>query len=358
MLKIQLLGIGCKKSRALKSNLHAALEHFPFKVEVEEVKEVGDIVRYQIRSAPALLINGEIVCEGEVLDKIHLQKLLKVYHIKNNGIREVLLPTDFSDTATNAFQFAQDYFEGAEGVVLKLIHVYHPAFENPYSSSFPDAAMREAQQRKLIAFVHRTEKGKDQSSVLTASNVQLEAVAGFPTEEVFKASLHADLIIMGTTGDGNWLEKVFGSVSSSVAKQALCPVLLIPPGAAYRGFRHIVFASSTATPNLKLIAQMRFFTHNETSNVDFVHVEQRAVGTYEVKRVLYDKVAHVKTRMVHLSCKNTLHGLNTYANSQKADLLVMTTTHRSFLNDIFHHSITKEMILHTNIPILMLPAEP
>lgn len=357
MLKIQLLGIGCKKSRALKANLHAALEHLPFKVEVEEVKEVGDIVRYQIRSAPALLINGEIVCEGEVLDKTHLQKLLKVYQIKDKGIREVLLPTDFSDTATNAFKFAQDYFDPAEGVVLKLIHVYHPAFENPYSSSFPDATMREAQQRKLIVFAQSAEKGGSQGNVLTASNVQLEAVVGFPTEEIFKASLYADLIIMGTTGDGNWLEKVFGSVSSSIAKQALCPVLLIPPGAKYQGFHHIVFANSTATPNPKLIEQMRFFTHNETSNVDFVHVEQRTVGTYEVKRILYDKAAHVKTRIVHLSCKNTLHGLTTYANTQKADLIVMTTRHRSFLNDIFHHSLTKEMILRSNIPILVLPAE-
>ena len=37
MLQIQILGIGCKKSRALKENVIAALDHFPLGVEVEEI---------------------------------------------------------------------------------------------------------------------------------------------------------------------------------------------------------------------------------------------------------------------------------------------------------------------------------
>lgn len=76
MLQIQILGIGCKKSRALKANVMAALDQFPLRVEVEEIVTVDDIVQYQIHSTPALLFNGIIISEGKVPEVTDIQGLL------------------------------------------------------------------------------------------------------------------------------------------------------------------------------------------------------------------------------------------------------------------------------------------
>jgi hypothetical protein len=76
MLQIQILGIGCKKSRALKLNVMAALEQFPLPVEVEEIAAVNDIVQYQIHATPALLVNGLVISEENVPEVSEIKSLL------------------------------------------------------------------------------------------------------------------------------------------------------------------------------------------------------------------------------------------------------------------------------------------
>lgn len=76
MLQIQILGIGCKKSRALKSNVMAALDKFPLRVEVEEIAAVEDIMQYQVHATPALLVNGLVVSEEKVPEVAEIKDLL------------------------------------------------------------------------------------------------------------------------------------------------------------------------------------------------------------------------------------------------------------------------------------------
>lgn len=76
MLRIQILGIGCKKSKALKKNLLEAMDVASAEIMLEEVDTVQDIVRYQVQSIPALLINGLAVVEGRIPEVAELRQLL------------------------------------------------------------------------------------------------------------------------------------------------------------------------------------------------------------------------------------------------------------------------------------------
>lgn len=79
MLHIQILGIGCKKSKALKSNLLEAMRDVHLNIEVEEVDTVHDIVQYPVQSIPALLINGCAIVEGRIPEVMELQKVLSSF---------------------------------------------------------------------------------------------------------------------------------------------------------------------------------------------------------------------------------------------------------------------------------------
>ncbi|MFM9952206.1 MAG: universal stress protein [Saprospiraceae bacterium] len=46
--------------------------------------------------------------------------------------------------------------------------------------------------------------------------------------------------------------------------------------------------------------------------------------------------------------------MNQYAEMEKIDLIVMATRHRSFWEQLFHKSQTKQMALHTHLPMLVL----
>jgi len=60
----------------------------------------------------------------------------------------------------------------------------------------------------------------------------LEVVRGCAVEVLVEASRGADLLVMGTHGRGPVRSFLLGSVSRSVLRYSLCPVVVLPPGLA------------------------------------------------------------------------------------------------------------------------------
>lgn len=80
MLEIQLIGIGCTRSRRLRERLLATLAFMPVgSYRLEEVTDVKDIISLAIKATPALLINGVVAVEGEVPNRKELARLLGAY---------------------------------------------------------------------------------------------------------------------------------------------------------------------------------------------------------------------------------------------------------------------------------------
>jgi len=79
MLTMQILGIGCRKTKALKANLAAALEYLSLDCEIKEVTGVDEILAYGVSSTPALLINGRVRFQGVAPSVNELIQALQKY---------------------------------------------------------------------------------------------------------------------------------------------------------------------------------------------------------------------------------------------------------------------------------------
>jgi len=60
------------------------------------------------------------------------------------------------------------------------------------------------------------------------ASVTVRAVSGIPAQELIKASLEADLVVVGSRGSGGFGTLVMGSTSSQVVHHAHCPVVVMP----------------------------------------------------------------------------------------------------------------------------------
>lgn len=360
MLKIQLLGIGCRKSRALRANLMSALQRVPFDAVVEEIKDVNEIIKYQIYSTPALVINGKVTYQGEVPGVAELQYLLENYEYNQVSMRKILVPTDFSKNAAGAFRFAQALARQFDASV-KLLHVYHPSFDvaNPYLG-LPYAEFESLKAKQMKAFCNKYQTVAEEGEVLTQTKVRTELKVGFAAEEIVAQSMEADLIIMGTTGEGSLLEQVFGKVSSYVAQNAHCPVLLIPPGVKYQGFLNIVYASNHQAADEVLIKQVIDLTGALPAQMHFIHVQPEPQVGYRIAQETIKKIkprprtTELGVKVVGISCEDVVEGISQYAEDQKADLIVMGTIHRNTLAKLFHRSATRRMVFHAQAPLLVL----
>ncbi|MBC7114443.1 MAG: hypothetical protein PWR13_977 [Archaeoglobi archaeon] len=76
-MKVEILGTGCAKCRALEENVKKALKELGINAEVRKVEKIEEIISYGVMSTPALVIDNEIVSEGRVLGVEELKEMLR-----------------------------------------------------------------------------------------------------------------------------------------------------------------------------------------------------------------------------------------------------------------------------------------
>jgi nucleotide-binding universal stress UspA family protein len=359
-LHLKILGIGCRKSRALRANVLQAIERLPgLRVRVEEVTNVQDILEHQIARAPALLIDGQPTYQDEVPPVEELYALFQIYLEKQLPMKKILVPTDFSDEAANAYRFAQKLAATGDWAI-EVMHAYHPSFDysNPYLD-MPAAEFENVKRELMQHFITEYALPPSGQGTATALEPATSLHIGFASEEIVYLSKSYDLIVMGTTGQGNIIEQLFGSVSTFVAQHAHCPVMLIPSNCRCRGFDNIIYASNYQAADEALLERVVEIFDLRQANVHFVHVDEDEDHSYQVEKVKFEQTAQLGKAGIGISaaeveCADVPSGILTYAKDADADLLVVGTIHRSFLERMFHKSITKRLTFNTTIPLLVL----
>lgn len=74
--RIKVLGTGCAKCKSLESSVREALQELNVNEEIEHVTDFTEIASYGVMSTPALVINGNVVSFGKVLNKDEVINLL------------------------------------------------------------------------------------------------------------------------------------------------------------------------------------------------------------------------------------------------------------------------------------------
>ena len=67
MVKIEILGTGCKKCQQLESNAKQAVANMKLTAEVLHITDPVEIAMRGVMSTPAMTINGKVVCKGQVI---------------------------------------------------------------------------------------------------------------------------------------------------------------------------------------------------------------------------------------------------------------------------------------------------
>lgn len=75
-LEIKVLGPGCARCDKLEKEVMEVMSEMALPADVEHVRNVKEIGRYGVMGTPALVINGKVVCVGEVPSKEKIKKWL------------------------------------------------------------------------------------------------------------------------------------------------------------------------------------------------------------------------------------------------------------------------------------------
>jgi len=94
-------------------------------------------------------------------------------------------------------------------------------------ASYPDDPDRT--ERARVAAQAETDKVLAGLTGPHPESVTVQAMHGFPVEELIRASGDADIVVLGSRGAGGFSRLLVGSVTAQVSAHAHCPVLIVPP---------------------------------------------------------------------------------------------------------------------------------
>lgn len=270
---------------------------------------------------------------------------------------KLLIPTDFSVNAEDALKYAIAFAKSVSAEIT-LLHVLHPTTNNPILSGINAQELSQERNEAEKKFKDLINKFKDEYG---AMKITYGFGVGTVSEVVAQKcnELKTDLVIMGTQGASGLKKLVLGSNAASVIETVDTPVLAIPAGSKFYAPKKMLFATNYYKSDVGVIERLVELAKKFDSEIVISHIideddfeEDEALYLENCTKLVKDVTHYNKISHKIYKDHDIKEGIDELVASQKADLLVLSSRKRSFLEKLLDKSLTKEMSYDTFVPLL------
>jgi len=278
-------------------------------------------------------------------------------------VKNILLLTDFSDSAWNAAVYALHFFKKTKCNFF-LFHVCTPStfaeFDAPYLLSRENLEilyLKPAKQ-KLKQVVKQLVKEVPQNP-----NHKIYTLTEYgPFVETVKKQLDEKRItgiVMGTKGASRLEASIMGSNTGNVITKVKCTTLIVPLEATVKPIKEIAFPTDfilsyeikTLNPILELLEETKAF-------LSILHIlgknKKLTLNQQSNKELLEDFFSACKQNTYFLTNKQVEEAVQCFIESRNIDMVVMVAKNLSYFQQIVFHTKVEKVSYHTHIPFLVL----
>jgi nucleotide-binding universal stress UspA family protein len=272
----------------------------------------------------------------------------------------IIVPTDFSKSASKALEFAvmiaqKSYVKVNVSHIIDLpmpggvnYNAYHAVEEKAKSDS--QAQMNDI-HKKYEEFLYEKDGKKVIIETDIIINTDLDSISQIARQE------NAFLILMGTHS-ASVMEKVLGGTTTTdVLNEASCPVMIVPEETKINHFKKMVYATDLKNDDEAFFDLLLSFANYFSSEIECVHVGND-IEKWNEERVIMDSMqdSYKDIYFRTIGHHSVVEGLNDYLDQNPTDLLVLLRHNRNFWESLFHNSITKKIALNAKVPLLIFKA--
>ncbi|WP_010419105.1 universal stress protein [Anaerophaga thermohalophila] len=280
----------------------------------------------------------------------------------------ILVPVTFTDYSVNALTYALT-LAGKFPSKITILHSF-PEYEDLEEEAAPDMPNSEESIRRreqdardrLTALCQAT---INKMTTLQDRNVELQNrfEFGYPEDVIIQVckEMNSDVVIMGTKSKGETIKELLGSITADVMKRAESPVLAVP---------------ANSKVDLDKLSKVLFITDFSDSDYISIHKLVRLITPFhtEIHAIRFvnhkpDKAEIRKQEQFRDYCKATyrnhrmkfgfekgepfIPALEKYVGDNNIDLIAMTKRKRNMIAQLFSPEITRKILFHTDIPLLV-----
>lgn len=266
---------------------------------------------------------------------------------------KILVPTDFSEAAHNALEYASTLASKINAEIILL-----NTFELPSSSVMIDLV-------DVLKKDSKTGLDKEQLKITSKHPKLIVNTISFSGDVVSGVKFYSkrnkvDYIIMGTTGADGLKETFVGSNTSALIQEVNIPLIAIPLNASLG--TKLKIAISTDLKNLKsntVFDDVKDLASHFDSEFHLINVSEDLskvdpVDFVEHAADIEDVFSGYKYSFKFLENTDYETEILSYIKESNINLLVVVSRKRNFFERLFHKSISKKLTMHSPVPIVIL----
>ncbi|MFI5170991.1 MAG: universal stress protein [Chitinophagales bacterium] len=277
----------------------------------------------------------------------------------------ILFPTDMGEQSAKTFEFALNLAKKLNENIT-LIHVYPLPLTYP---SLDESRLNDATEELLMAtetaMEERLKLFKDELKAMYTSHapemVRVNGMLkmGFVGEEVAVAAeeINASYVVIGVKHTGGLKRFLGGSNVSGIIKKSKSPVITVPEKYNIVPIQQIAYATDLTFNDSEVISRMLELAAKFEAQVNCFHVHD---SNLEVENAIIDDFIRqykneVDQKIISFDLIdniNILDGIDFFVKNKNIDLLVVLKQ-KTYWLEIFETSITKQLVFHENVPMLV-----
>lgn len=266
-------------------------------------------------------------------------------------MKRIIIPTDFSENAQKAIDYALFLF-GKEACTFYVLHAYHSVPSSEKTKKDIESDLKQLVQRLQA---QNTENGHRFEAIMES-----DSVLGLTGRTVKETG--ADYIFIGTKGLSPLREIFVGSNTLDLIKYLdQCPIVMVPGAHEFTDMKKLVFATDfkhAFSPDelqpLIHIAQMREATLN------IVHIKTEESLSEEQKankELLRSSLNNTKHLFFEIKQRDSV--ANTLIEIEKTNksmgMMALLMTEHGFFQKLVRQNIIKSVAFKTEKPLIVLP---
>lgn len=275
-------------------------------------------------------------------------------------MKSILLPTDFSETANNAFLYALHLANNLELKVF-VLYAYMPPILSATHGGQPEMLQSAYEEMELSKFQSFKENVTLLKNIASEHSFSTDNVI-FLFEEgglinsikktIEKEDIHA--IVMGTTGASGLSKALIGSNTVDVIKQIKRPVLAVPTSAKFKPAKKIAFTTLFRDEDQVALQEIVNIAKGIPFEIYCIHVlnDPKYLKDVLIKSEEWGKMyENAKIDFVFLEKNGTVENtINKFLMENDIDLLSVVKRNKSFFDRLLKSSLSSQFVFHSHIP--------
>ncbi len=289
-------------------------------------------------------------------------------------MKNILIPTDFSDHAKNAGFYAVEIAKVIKSQ-LYILHTFNIAASKLYPPVYSGTMPSEQERKALTQQLEKDNEISLRTFKETILKGQADPVAhlaqstGFVSESVnqFAEKKNADLIVMGTKAKSKRSDASLAPITFDVINSGVIPVLAIHENIKFSPVKKIAIAVNKNFDQelLNLFETVIKFAKYFKSEIHILFcsktddANETNIFNNSVREEANNLLSGIKWNLVNIKNNNNEEKLATkideYISDNKINILALITRKQDLFQKIYQSSKIQAKKFHTEIPLLAIP---